>query len=223
MLALVSLTAAAATGKAIASRSATSGHPAKAAHARSPEAWLRVKLRAAHKYRSTIRYFEKHRRLADVEGAPGRGAGGAPARTPQARDGRRERSPTTGAWFAPARPSGGRALSPRRLRGPRSAGCSVASSAGRRSPWPGASPVSTPPPRTGSTSASSRWGRANVACSATVTPHTSRPSRRIATSCARAATGARGAAGSRLVAADVFVAKSEPGPHSRVSFHPSFW
>ena len=26
-----------------------------------------------------------------------------------------------------------------------------------------------------------------------------------------------------LLAADVFVAKSEPGPRSRVSFHPSFW
>ena len=65
VFAVVALTAAAANGSATASGRSKSAHGSKAVPTRTAEEWLRVKLRAAHKYRTAIRFFETHRRLAD--------------------------------------------------------------------------------------------------------------------------------------------------------------
>ncbi len=65
VLAVVSLTAVAANGSALASGGAKSAHGSTAAHTPTTGEWLRVKLRAVRKYRSTIRFFESHRQLMD--------------------------------------------------------------------------------------------------------------------------------------------------------------
>lgn len=65
VLAVVALAAAVANASAPASGSRSNpAHGSRAAHSRTAEEWLRVKLRAAQTYRSTIRHFEAHRRLA---------------------------------------------------------------------------------------------------------------------------------------------------------------
>lgn len=63
MLAALACIAFVAQSSATASLAATSSRGSQATHARSLEAWLRVKLRAARKYRGTIRFFETHRSL----------------------------------------------------------------------------------------------------------------------------------------------------------------
>src|SRR5207344_2324905 len=56
---------AAVVNTAFASGGARSPHGSKTADARTAEEWLGVKLRAARKYRRTIRFFESHRQVMD--------------------------------------------------------------------------------------------------------------------------------------------------------------
>ena len=65
VLAVVAQAAAVANGSATASGRTQSAHGSKVAHTRTAEEWLRVKLRAARKYRGTIRFFESYRQLTE--------------------------------------------------------------------------------------------------------------------------------------------------------------
>ena len=139
---------------------------------------LAVKVKAARKYRSAIRFFQTHRSLAQ---SSGKRAHRAPAGQAPSRDGDEGGPLLPDSSSALATPGTRRDVSRTPRPALRSAGCS-GGTATRPSRSRGASPVTRRPRATASTSACSRWASGPARSRVTATRRTSRPSPRTSSS-----------------------------------------